>query len=261
MVLKKKAGETELKAIQDAKLADLETQVRNVQAECMERRKECDKQEKLIKKINFEKQILVDEAKFLDYELRDGKEQNAELKVKLSKQLTELEEHNATNEQARQQLHQFIFNFNQSVSPDLNINPIGQGLSLDNQLLMEGLRPKNTSFLSGKAKDQPQETDLSKLHGSLMEKKTAVEESKQFGSQLHNTSAPRKSHAYNLEDSLMTSARVDTYNELSQLFPRSQIQTGVVDQSKNTSQMPQDPITEENSRESNAQHSNVNILN
>jgi hypothetical protein len=29
MVLKKKAGETELKSIQDAKLADLETQVRN----------------------------------------------------------------------------------------------------------------------------------------------------------------------------------------------------------------------------------------
>lgn len=181
--------------------------------------------------------------------------------MKLSKQLTELDEQNITNEQARQQLHQFIFNFNQSVSPDLNINPIGQGLSLENQLMMEGLNPKNSSFLSGKGKDQTQDTDLSKLHGSLMEKKTAVEDSKQFGSQLHNTSAPRKSHAYNLEDSLMTSARVETYNEPSQLVPRSLIHTGVADQSKNTSQMPQDPITEENSRESNNQHSNVNILN
>jgi len=42
LVLKKKAGETELKTIQDSKLADLETQVRTVQAECMEARKICD---------------------------------------------------------------------------------------------------------------------------------------------------------------------------------------------------------------------------
>ena len=62
-------------------------------------------QEKVIKKLAFEKQIMIDEEKFLDFEIRDGKEQNATLKLDLSRQLSQLDEQSADNEQARQQLH------------------------------------------------------------------------------------------------------------------------------------------------------------
>lgn len=105
MALKKKAGETELKAIQDAKLNELEGQLRAIQQQCMESRKECDVQERAIKTLAFEKQVMIDEEKFLDFEIRDGKEQNATLKLDLSKRLAELDEQSAGNEQARQQLH------------------------------------------------------------------------------------------------------------------------------------------------------------
>lgn len=40
----------------------------------MEIRKHCDEQESKIKKLVFEKQIMIDDANFLDFELRDGKE-------------------------------------------------------------------------------------------------------------------------------------------------------------------------------------------
>jgi chromosome segregation ATPase len=139
MLLKKKAGETELKAIQDSKLAELDLQVRAIQSQCMESRRECDDQESRIKKLNFEKQIRIDEAKFLDYELRDGKEQNASLKLNLSKQLTKLDEQNFENEHARQQLHQFIFDFNQSIQFDGNLSPIGRTLGSDSQLLLNAM--------------------------------------------------------------------------------------------------------------------------
>jgi hypothetical protein len=101
MLLKKKAGETELKAIQDAKLNELEGELRAIQQQCMDSRKECDMQEKVIKKLAFEKQIMIDEEKFLDFEIRDGKEQNATLKLDLSRQLSQLDEQSADNEQAR----------------------------------------------------------------------------------------------------------------------------------------------------------------
>ena len=98
MELKKKASETELKAIQDSKLAELEKELRIMQEKCMLNRKFCDAQEAKIKKLNFEKSIKIDESEFLDYELRDGKEQNATLKLNLSKHLTELDEKNYDNE-------------------------------------------------------------------------------------------------------------------------------------------------------------------
>lgn len=57
----------------------------------MEVRKYCDEQELLIKKLNFKKEVLLQDQEFLDFELRDSKEQNANLKIKLSKNLTTLE--------------------------------------------------------------------------------------------------------------------------------------------------------------------------
>lgn len=56
--------------------------------ECMDLRRHCDEQEKQIKVLGFRKGILVEDQEFLDFELRDGKEQNASLKLGLSKNLT-----------------------------------------------------------------------------------------------------------------------------------------------------------------------------
>jgi hypothetical protein len=60
--------------------------------ECMDLRRHCDEQEKQIKVLAFRKGILVEDQEFLDFELRDGKEQNAQLKLNLSKNLTQLDE-------------------------------------------------------------------------------------------------------------------------------------------------------------------------
>ena len=62
--------------MQDSKLAELEKEVHTVQNECMEIRKYCDDIEKKVKSLNYDKQVLVQDSEFLDYELRDGKEQN-----------------------------------------------------------------------------------------------------------------------------------------------------------------------------------------
>ena len=58
----------------------------------MEVRKHCDDQEKNIKKHEFKLRILGEDQEFLDFELRDGKEQNATLKLALSKHLSLLDE-------------------------------------------------------------------------------------------------------------------------------------------------------------------------
>ena len=55
-------------------------------------RRYCDEQEKRIKKLEFKKQILLEDQEFLDFELRDGKEQNASLKLALSSNLTILDD-------------------------------------------------------------------------------------------------------------------------------------------------------------------------
>jgi len=74
----------------------------------MEVRKYCDDQELQIKKLDFKKEILLQDQEFLDFELRDGKEQNATLKLALSKNLTMLDDQNFTNEKAKLGLQTFI---------------------------------------------------------------------------------------------------------------------------------------------------------
>jgi hypothetical protein len=55
MQLKKKANETELKTLQDSKLAELDKEQHRFQKECMEVRRYCDQQEKTIKSLEFKK--------------------------------------------------------------------------------------------------------------------------------------------------------------------------------------------------------------
>lgn len=76
------------------------------------------------------------------------------------------------------------------------------------------------SFISNKVKD----TEISNIHGSLMEKNTAVGESQQqqmHGSLINNSTNPNplgqsgvNPMAYNLEDSLMTNAQMEQSNFL-----------------------------------------------
>lgn len=53
MQLKKKANETELKTLQDAKLAELNKEMHRFQVDCMEVRKYCDGQEEKVKELAF----------------------------------------------------------------------------------------------------------------------------------------------------------------------------------------------------------------
>ena len=84
----------------------------------MDIRKYCDDVEVKVKKLNYEKEVLVQDSEFLDYELRDGKEQNIQLKLNLSKELTKLDSTTVKNEQARADLENFIRSFNQSIQFD-----------------------------------------------------------------------------------------------------------------------------------------------
>jgi hypothetical protein len=74
------------------------------------------------------------------------------------------------------------------------------------------------------------ETDISKLiHGSLMEKNTAVggesTQQRAQASQLNNGSAaPTLARPYNLEDSLMTSAQMETYIDASHFLPSQMVE-------------------------------------
>ena len=108
MQLKKKANETELKTLQDAKLAELNKEMHRFQVDCMEVRRYCDEQEKKVKALDFQKGILEEDQEFLDFELRDGREQNAVLKLALSKNLAILDEQSFENENARDSLRQYI---------------------------------------------------------------------------------------------------------------------------------------------------------
>ena len=108
MQLKKKANETELKTLQDAKLAELNKEMHRFQVDCMEVRRYCDEQEKKVKALDFQKGILEEDQEFLDFELRDGREQNAVLKLALSKNLAILDEQSFENENARDCLRQYI---------------------------------------------------------------------------------------------------------------------------------------------------------
>jgi hypothetical protein len=110
MQLKKKANETELKTLQDAKLAELNKEMHRFQVDCMEVRKYCDGQEEKVKELEFQKGILEEDQEFLDFELRDGREQNAVLKLALAKNLAILDEQTFENENSRESLRQFMKN-------------------------------------------------------------------------------------------------------------------------------------------------------
>lgn len=67
MQLKKKANETELSALQDSKIAELEQEVHKFQSECMKVRKVCDDQEKDLKQLVVDKKIVTEDSNFLDF--------------------------------------------------------------------------------------------------------------------------------------------------------------------------------------------------
>lgn len=124
--LKRRANESELKTLQDSKLADLEKELHKYQDECMEIRKTCDVQEVEIKKINFTKTILIEHQEFLDYELMDCKSQNAKLKLQLSKNIERLESQNMENGDARMSLQNLLMS---SHIEDGSINTMHQSIT------------------------------------------------------------------------------------------------------------------------------------
>lgn len=152
--------------------------------ECMEVRKYCDDQEVLIKKLDFKKQILLDDQDFLDFELRDGKEQNASLKLALSKNLTVLDEQNIDNENALLGLQDIIAG--QSLIGDNDTMNFDQSLAENAHLGTENAQ--NASFISSVMKGDPQlkQPDVSGFQGSLMEKNTAADLSYQQKLQTSN---------------------------------------------------------------------------
>lgn len=83
--LKQKANEDELKAMQEGKIQVLEKQIRDVRLNCIRTRTECDKQEKVISELRQKKSELEDDRKFLDFEIRDCRQQNQSLKITISK--------------------------------------------------------------------------------------------------------------------------------------------------------------------------------
>jgi len=174
MQLKKKANESELQSLQDSKLAELEREVNQYQTQCMDLRKHCDTQEKQIKQLGQDKHVMLNDADFLDFQLRDGKEQNASLKLELSRLLTKMDDQNLENESARNNLRQFITNFNMSINDDTNLVPIGESVLMD----FGDIKPNQASFISG-AGAKGQGVHTSGMQGSLMEKNTAVGDSMQ----------------------------------------------------------------------------------
>jgi hypothetical protein len=67
----------------------------------------------------------MEDQEFLDFELRDGKEQNASLKLGLSKNLTLLDEQNFENDQARLNLSSFVQDFNTQSTMEGGTDPLG----------------------------------------------------------------------------------------------------------------------------------------
>ena len=184
MQLKKKANDSELKSLQESKLAELDKEQHRFQMECMEVRKYCDDQEILIKKLDFKKQILLDDQDFLDFELRDGKEQNASLKLALSKNLTVLDEQNIDNENALLNLQDIVAG--QSLLGENDTMNFDQSLAENANLGTE--TAQNASFISSvmKGDTQQKQPDVSGFQGSLMEKNTAADLSYQQKLQTSN---------------------------------------------------------------------------
>jgi DNA repair exonuclease SbcCD ATPase subunit len=104
--LKQKANEQELKEQQEAKISGLEHKIRELRTDCIKLSDECDKQSKVIGKVaqfmppvvelKEKKKELEDDRRFLDFEIRDCREQNQSLKVMISRT------HNANDDLAAQ---------------------------------------------------------------------------------------------------------------------------------------------------------------
>ena len=110
VALKQKANEEELKSLQEAKLKALEQQIRDIRVGCMKIRGECDKQEKVIGELKERKMELDDDRKFLDFEIRDCRLQNQNLKVTISKTHNKCDELNATKDELNQKYASEVVN-------------------------------------------------------------------------------------------------------------------------------------------------------
>lgn len=97
--LKQQANESELKAAQEQKLTALEQQIRDLRAECIRIRVECDKQDKVVVELEAKRKELEDDRRFLDFEIRDCRQQNQSLKVAISKIHNKVDELNQEKEE------------------------------------------------------------------------------------------------------------------------------------------------------------------
>ena len=139
----------------------------------MEVRRYCDEQEKNVKARDFSKNIMQEDQEFLDFELRDGREQNAVLKLALSKNLAILEEQSFENENARESLRQFL----KSVEMQL-----GDGV-VDGALEQPPFAEQNQSIELQEAAARDKGIDMGEFHAPPGQK-----EGKAFGAVVSNLS-------------------------------------------------------------------------
>ena len=85
--------------MQESKLKALEQQIRDLRVGCMNIRGQCDKQEKVIGELKNKKMELEDDRRFLDFEIRDCRQENQNLKVTISKTHNKCDELNATKDE------------------------------------------------------------------------------------------------------------------------------------------------------------------
>jgi phage shock protein A len=74
----------------------LEQQIRDCRTNCIKIRVECDKQEKVISELTEKKKELEDDRRFLDFEIRDCRQQNQSLKLAISKTHNKCDDLNTT---------------------------------------------------------------------------------------------------------------------------------------------------------------------
>ena len=66
-------------------MSAMESQITSMRVDCIRFTLECDKQTKVISELREKKKELDDDRKFLDFEIRDCRQQNQSLKVTISK--------------------------------------------------------------------------------------------------------------------------------------------------------------------------------
>ena len=81
----------------------------------MDTRAECDRQEKVIAELKQKKSELEDDRRFLDFEIRDCRQQNQSLKVAISKTHNKCDDLNATKEEL---VHKYASELSQTVRTD-----------------------------------------------------------------------------------------------------------------------------------------------